>query len=371
MGMMKITEARKRTQPEKLGQLPFFNRQRVETLMADVLGELTPENRTTSPDPRIRYEWNQRVMERDPARIPTPALNPWDIPGTYDDPEASDEILRRIDNEFHSATDLAIRWRTLGDVAAGAGAIRVIKEWAVNYTYKADIDKNDNGALVWSSRWPVLIQATMMVRDHPDYTPEIEAAMRASTLNGAHISMANRADNNTGTWGIVWEFAAAALLADRDRFDAAALRWQSNLNNGVKNNIPIHEIYRQGGIIVGNGKDGLWYSNFFMMALTIAAEWARFGGIWLYDSKCPDGSSFKGLAMQVREWTRFPNTYPYNTSSTPTTTGRILPHDDILHALWPTAESQWLIDNFPNGNDRDSSGVRGTVLAYRYRPLWG
>jgi hypothetical protein len=47
-------------------------------------------------------------------------------------------------------------------------------------------------------------------------------------------------------------------------------------------------------------------------------------------------------------------------------------YDDILHALWPHEESQWMLDNFPEGFDsRDVYGMRQWVLAYRYRELYG
>lgn len=363
-------QARTEYFPSKLGSLPFFNEQRIIT-MRNLLAPLDGSNRTSIGDKRLAYEWNSRVMSTSSAYIPQGPLNPWDIPGTYDDPEASSIVLNMISQDFNTAVDLALRWRALGDSVAAQGAIRILTAWAVNSTFAADAENSDNGALVWSSRWPVLLQAAMMVRDHPSYTPTLETALRNATMSGAHISMAHRADNNTGTWGIVWEFAVAMFMSDAARFDRAVRRWQSNLNNGVQNNIPVHEIYRHGGTIKGDGKDGLWYSNFFVYALTVAAEWARFGGKWLYDHVTPDGSTFKGLALKVRGWSANPSTFPYNTSESPTGTSRSLPHDEILHALWPDKDSQWMVEGFPTGSDRDSTGFRGAVLAYRYRPLWG
>lgn len=350
-------------------QTPFFNTGRVETLKT-LLGELNPDGTTNSPIERLAYEWNERVMATPTSFVAAGPVNPWNIPGTYDDPTGSDAVLELIEADFQACAYLAIRWAVLGDTAAADAAVRILDAWAVNLTWVIS-GTNATGTLVWSSRWPVLLQAAMILRGYVGYTESLDDRLKAATEHGRIMSQARYGNNNTGSWGVVWEMAAAVFLGDRDMFDTAIMRWRTNFESGVVNNVPVEEIYRQGGILHGDGRTGLWYCNFFVYALTVAAEWARFGGEWLYDFKCRDGSTFKDTVLRVRSWTAHPSTYPYNSSPNATTNSRILPHDEITHALWPNADSQLLIDTFKQGNTRDNIGVAGAVLAYRGRPLYG
>lgn len=364
-----LENARRASQREKFGTLPFYTKQRVDSLL-DIL-DLDSGNISQHSDQRFAFEWNNRVMAAKTSYTIKGPMQPFDFAGTYVDPEQAAADIAIINDDVWTAVDLATRWKVLGDTEAGLKVIDIISAWAIDLDFVVDNNGSATGTLVWSSRWPVLLQAAMMVRDHPAYTTVLDTRLKNTTLRGSFASTAFSHGNNVGMWGVCWEFAAAVFTEDRTRFNNAIARWFDLFDTNVKNNIPIHEIYREGGITNGNGKDGLWYSNFFVQAMVISAEWARYGGVWLYDHKAPDGSTVEGLVKQVRRWSAYPEEYPFNTSTRPTGTIRILPHDDITHALWPNADSQRLMDLFKIGNDRDSSGMRGAVLVYRYRPLQG
>lgn len=367
MSWMSAEVARTKGDLSLFGAVPFFTPGRVSTLLT-LLGTLGTDGKSTTAPPRVRAEWN-RVVAANAAYAPQGPLVPyWDIPDTYGESDAPSVALALVEQEFAVAADLAIRWKVRGDQAAGQGCVNMLTAWSVQQLPTSRL--NVTGPLMWCNRWPLMIQAAMLVADHPAYTPALDAALKALTRAGLVLSLAYTESNNTAVWGVVYELAAGSFLRDRALFDRAVRRWRALFDYGVQGNVPVHEVSREGGV-QGNGSTGLWYSNFLVYAFTIAAEWARFNGVWLYDYTGRDGSTFRGLAEQVRFWTRYPASFVYNTSGTPSSTGRSLPHDEVLHALWPSPESLWILQQFPSGNSRDSIGVRGAVLAYRDRPLWG
>lgn len=369
MSFMTAEVARTKADASKFGSVPFFSPGRVATLL-HLLGDLAPDGTSATAPARVRHEWNQRVIAADANHAPTGPITPsWHVPDTYDDPTGQAAVLNLIKGDFDTAADLAIRWKVLGDEDAAEGCVRILTAWSAQ-VIPASKPSTATGPLVWCNRWPVMIQAAMLVKDYAGYTTALDTALKDVTRAGRRLGLAYTNGNNTAVWGVVYEIAAAVFLADRAMFDRAIRRWYALFDLGIRGNVPVDEVYRQGGGY-GNGSDGLWYSNFTLYAYTVAAEWARFNGAWLYDYRGADGSTFRGFAELVRSWTFNPGSFPFNSSGTPSTTSRSLPHDEILHALWPSTESQSILDRFPSGNDRDSTGVRGAVLAYRDRPLYG
>lgn len=365
MSFVNALQARTLAQPAKLGSDVFFTAGRLATL-TDVLGTFDANGRINTSDARVNFEWNSRVMGTSADYQPQGPLDPWHIASHYTDDEQNSQQLAIVDSDSNAAVDLALRWRVTGDTAALQGVIRILNAWSNIQQFESTNDS----ALVWANRWPKFIQAAMMIRDSNAYSNSLNNRLKQTTLRGLEISPAYNRSNNWAGWGLVNEFASAMFLKDQARFTKAVKRWRSLFDSSIVNNVPIEEVYRQLGT-QGNGQTGLWYSNFSLDSFTIAAEWARYGGEWLYDYQSPDGSTFKGFYENVRHWTRYPEQFPYNTSGSPSSTSRIMAHDDILHALWPHPESQWLLDRFTNGNARDTFGMRQWVLCYRYRPLYG
>lgn len=368
MSFATILDARKVSQPELFGTTPFWNPGRLATLK-ELLGPLSPTGETSNGIPRVIVEW-RRVLRASSMHIPAGPINPFIIPSTYGDPEGEKAALKIVDTDMDAAPDLALRWLVMGDTAAAYGAVRIIQAWTNITEWQPGVGATS--MLVWSDRIPKLIQAAMMLENFDGFTTAMNDAFKDTIQRS--INAGYRASlfytNNVGMWGTVFDIAAGVYLKDRALFMNGIRRWRSLFDDNIENNVPIHEVYRQENS-QGDGSYGLWYSNFTVYALTIAAEWARYGGEWLYDYKGKDGSTFRGLVELVRYWTRNPALFPYNSSGTPSRTVRTLPSDEITHALWPNEDSQWLLDNYPDGSDRDSIGVRGAVLIYRNRPLYG
>ncbi len=368
MSFMTAETARVNSDHSLFGSTPFWTKGRFSTLM-EMLAPLNPDGTSNIGIPRIQVEWN-RVANANPAYTILGPIQPFFIPGTYDDPDAQGVALNIVDSDFNNAVDLAMRWKAFNDIAAANKAVAIIVAWSTINSWT--LNGTATTPLVWSDRVPKLIQAAMMLKGFGGYTTLIEnnfkAMIQLSITN--KVSTTWNYNNNVGVWGVCFDIASASLLNNRSEFDRAIVNWRRLFDENITDNIPLGEVYREDGS-QGNGKTGLWYSNFLVYAFTMAAEWARFNGEWLYDYTSPDGSTFRGLVEQVRYWTRYPYNFPYNSSGTPSTTVRTLPSDEVTHALWPNEDSEWLLNNFPNGGDRDSIGSRGSVLAYRNRPLYG
>ncbi|WP_459343321.1 alginate lyase family protein [Arthrobacter sp. MDT3-44] len=300
------------------------------------------------------------------SRTPAGPINPFTIPNVYTDPQGSGEAVVKIRYDGVAALNFAIRYRLTGDESAAVAARNQIAPWLTVTGF--DAPAGSDTRLVWSDTWPFFIAAGMMIEQSEAWTEGDHAALKALTQLSLDLGITTLTyPSNQGAWGTFLEFAAAALLKDEARFLRTEREWRGTFSAYVHDNIPTHEVYRQGGT-QGNGSSGLFYSNFLLCALTFGAEWARTNGVWLYDYVAPDGSSLRGLYENVARWTRSPATFSYNTSGSVSVVSEIQGHYEILHALWPNADAAWLLANVPVV---DRYGFRYLTLTHRGQPLRG
>lgn len=354
--------------PSKFGELPFWNNGRLETLR-ELLGPLGPNRASNSTDVKLKYEW-QRVVDTSNTYTPKGPLTPFYIPHSGDDPAGTAAATEVIDSDSNVAMDLALRWMLFKEDADALAVVRILKAWSASSSWT--IDSRAATALVWSNRMAKMIQASLMIKSFSGYTQSDQQSFKSmisrSIAAGASASLVWT--NNVGAWGVVFDFASSVLLDDRTSFKSAIAKWVELFDYGVKKDIPELEVTREAGSN-GPGSNGLWYSNFLLCALIFGAEWARYSGEWLYDYVAPDGSSLKGLAKKIQDWSVHPTSFPYYPSTSVSSSIRALPHHQIIHALWPSEDSNRLYTSNVIGNDNDSVGLRSAALLYRGRPLWG
>ncbi len=346
MSLMTPERVRTVSQPDKFGvSMPLFNTERLATL-ADMItnGEL---------DARMTQKWND-ILAIDNTYVPKGPIDPFNIPPYYDDPVANNALTVIIRDDGITAVDLGIRYRMLGNEDDAAAVARIIEPWTTIQTF---VNLSES-RLTWSYKWTLFMQAAQLIEGSAAYTPTLKTTMETFTLAHMDMSTAYVQTENRAMWGCVLEVSAGAFLNDRAMFDKGIARWRELFESDVQGNIPVREILR--------GEQGLHYCNFMLNALAQTAEIARFNGEWLYDYVTADGSTFKGVWENVARWTATPSLYPYWAGSS---TIRIQAHVDILHALWPTVDSQYLIDTYTT--TQDTFGFRQGILAYRNRPLWG
>lgn len=324
--------------------LPLFNQGRVSTLKAMI------DSGTLSD--KMQSKWNAILLVSNEYN-PVGPINPWDFPPYYDNPAASEALTALIRSDAERAVDLGVRYRVLGDELDAEAVVRILSVWT-----GITIANDGDSRLTWSNKWPMFIQAAQLVSDSAAYTPAFKTAMEDQTRYGLSYSSAFNQTENRAAWGLVLNIASAGYLNDRELFDRTIERWRELFDHDIVDNIPLGETLR--------GSNGLYYCNFWLNAMTQAAELARFYGEWLYDYRSPNGSTFKGVWEKLAGWTANPETFTYWPGSS---TVRIQAHVDPLHALWPNADSLALITKYTT--TQDYYGFRQGLLAYRNRPLYG
>lgn len=402
----------------------------------------------------LAQKWS-KITDRDSSETSETALG-----STWALPNASTEyaILRNI----RRAGDLALRYQITRNAADAAAVCRILN--AFGSMTSADTTNNDN-ALHFSEWWPVLIQAAIYVQDSASYTESLDRKFQRATLSlydALHTAYTFEHQNNWIAWGLSLEFSVAGFTGDRQMHDNAVYRFQQYFREGIKSgwevrqpnspalgqlkdNVPIWEVYRtdydrsfpwspppasgqatSGGLAkdrstsIGNGGRGLLYSNHALNGITMACEWARLNGTWLYDYVTPDGSSVRGLWESVSYMNRWAEGGPQPGGNDPAredvswfnVTGsswdpqssrgvrgfywtRCYGYVNILQTLWPNEDAAYFIRSNryntnsastevdytlltptesapdPEAREIDYFGMRNTEFLYRRTGLWG
>lgn len=396
-----------------------YSSERIDFLREAIANDTLP--------PKLKAKWNT-IMALPSSWTVTGAFNPWFIPENYsEESESNQERLAKFRGDTQAACGYAFRYLVYGDEADAELAMSIVDKFSDITVFET----NAGSTLNWFDGWGLLIQVVLMLKDSPAATTTLVNRFKAvvSLALATLEPIAYTRENNWASWGLSMEFCAALLLQDRPRFDKAILRWYSLFDASVvsnyrvqnggpaqgqrKDNVPYLEIYRMGGGS-GNGAYGLLYSAFHLDGLTLAAEWARIGGVWLYDHVAPDGSSLKGFWEAISYQKRYGaatfsikylETQWYNTSNLdpPSSsyyysgyyTNRVGGSFYILQELWPLQTAYDLMNggfttdalpagmnpNYPTGRPstvsngvgilEDYYGMYGADLAYWGRPLYG
>jgi hypothetical protein len=385
MTLFLAEDARTRSHPEKFGG-PLIHPARIDSLRDKIT--------TGTMTPRMQSKWNL-VMSRPATHTIMRPADVWYFPENYGDTGDPTEALALFRADLMPCVDYAWRYLVNGNESDAEQVVAILSEYSLTPSF----DTNPGSTLRWFEGWPLFVQAAMMVRGSVAYTPTVEANFKAvlELAFDTFEPIAYTRPNNWAAWGLGMEMIAAPFFDDRPRLLRACTRWRQLFDSSIKSgidlqgevryNIPIHEIYRMGPG-QGNGAYGLLYSNSHLAGMTVAAEYARLSGEWLFDHVTPDGSNMQGWFLQQVYWTRNPTfeVLWFNTSDEPqyegTTyyrsgayTNRIWAYVDILGALWPNEMADSLMEyngSRPSYNIVDDYyGIRGVEPAYRHRPLYG
>lgn len=361
-------------------------------------------------DAAVQGGWETLLSEYALTDAATGPIDPFYIPNVYNFPAENAEAIVKVRYDGIRALNFALRWAIEGDAAAAAAACGHLEVWSHISSFNAPAGSDTR--LSWSYTWPMFIAAAMLVADSPSYTTTLDADLKDVTYRGRMMSTAYTNPSNQGAWGVVLELAMGVFLDDRARFGRALNQWRSMLDHyftltittqhswcnrvlGIfpptdpeelelwveptfgadcacpchhELHVPTEEVHRQSGG-QGDGRTGLFYSNFMGMALAVGAEWARFNGVWLYDYEAPGGSTLRGFWERLSGWTRDPLTFPFNTSGTNLTPPlEIAGHFEILQSLWPNVGAGWLL---ANRTVADRYGLRYLTLTHHGQPLSG
>lgn len=293
----------------------------------------------------LSQKW-EKISNRDNAMSPEDVPTTWRIIGGYEGGVNSNAIDRyRILRNFRPMGDLALRYQVYRDESDAAAVCRILDAFGDI----SDTDTNNDGSFLhFTEYWPILIQAAIYVQDSSSYTQALDNKLKNTTMMLYEVlatAYARQNENNWVSWGLSLEFAVAGFVGDRQMHDNAVFKFKQHFResiksgweiqqpyspaqNQTKDNVAIFEVYRNlhlqsepwypnpgqsttGGLTRnrvtsrGNGGRGLLYSNHALNGLTMAAEWARLNGTYLYDFFTSDGSSMKGFWESVAYMNRW------------------------------------------------------------------
>jgi len=377
MSVFTIDTARKASMPYKFGARGLWHPDRMSALRGMIAaGTLTD---------RMAVKW-ANIMSRPASYTIAGPPDEWYVPGFYVDPDAAEILHAKVRADGTAAVDYALRYAILGNEADAEQAAAILTAYSTITDY---VDADDS-PLSWHRRWLLFVQAARMLEGSAAYTSTIEDDFKAATLLGLNsLSRIYRRHNNWGTVGIASEIALSSFFGDREWFDRMIRTWYLHFDSSIKsgielggeirNNIPIHEIFREGNT-QGNGSHGLVYTNMTLAALAMGAEYARLNGEWLFDHESRDGSSLRGLYEQTAFWCRYPtpenlwfNTSNQHPESSYYNTGYGItygfPWFYILGALWPTEDVHYLQAEYPLTQSQDVYTLRHADLLYGAQPL--
>ena len=323
------TAARKRATPDRFGKAVLISPARIARLQQALATNRQPN----------RAAYDARAFQAPSTKAPT-LINPWHVPNAYTDPTGHANARTALQNDANRAYQYGLLYRMTGNEAYALEAVKHIQAWSTITSF----NKADDSTLAWCVHFPAFIFGADLVRPSAHFTSEIRAAFETLIRSSrTQMSTAYTHTNNWGAWGILFEASAAAYLKDRPMFDAVVARWKYFVRVALIGGVPFHEVRRQGGG-QGNGEGGLWYTHYALMPLTYAAEVMRVNGEYVFDYVSPRGESLKRLWDLASKWSAQPSTFVYNTSGTPTAHNAVLMgHIEMLHNLWPNADSAALL----------------------------
>lgn len=319
-------------------------------------------------------KWNNIILNKNLAYQPLGPLVPFTIPQGYsDDPEARSEAEFTIKNDVRYIADFATAYAVTQDESYAENAARLIDAYTL--TPFDIVEPTPNGVPshhVWCEHWLMAIQAVMLINESVHWTVEREEAF-VSLINRTADSVVSasssfRHTHNIFAWFVCYWIAAGGYAKNARVFGHGVFHFKDMLNNAIqsnflvrnrgiadgerKDNIPMWEIYRQGGG-QGNGSYGLLYSNAAMNPIMCAVEYARLHGVNLLNHETPDGSTIRGLYENVLGWNydpSVPNLW-FNTSAQQGNPQRyywreIRAFDELAYRLWPSAKQRWLLERW-------------------------
>lgn len=343
---------------------------------------------TNGLTPRMQSRWS--VVAARPAMYSIRGpVDPWKFDGHYDDIAGSNAKHALVRDDLRAAVDYALRYALFGNIADATVAASIMDAYSAIGSF---VDSQD-GPLAWTRYWPLLVQTAMLIGDMPNFGPVRDRFI--DTTKRAYNAFEKTAYTREQNWAAVAccnEIAISGYIGDRLWFMRALHQWRAQFNaqirSGVvlqgqaRNNIAVHEIYREGGSY-GNGSHGLGYSSMALNGFAMGAEWARLNGEWLFDHVSPDGSSLKGFYEQVAFWIHYPTPANlwFNTSNQDPGSDYYNqgyghtdrdPWADILYALWPNSDAAFILErDVPAKDDLHWEYMRMTEILYRDRPLYG
>lgn len=236
----------------------------------------------------------------------------------------SKEHYRRknaLRKNFRAALANALVAVILNDDESAENAITILDAWARLPSISARADSQ----LVFAYTFPSAIVAANLIHNSFSWAGESLFARMLETVAITVVDALGKEDNNRASWGVCLKSFLATYLDRAVWLDESEAAFEEAIKR---------QVFRVGGRVelpneTSRGDKGISYSNFSLMALTLAAQnmQAATGRNW-YSFSANDGCSLVSAWETVSEWMVDPSTYPYH--SNPRTEPERFSYSEIL-----------------------------------------
>ncbi len=274
----------------------------------------------------------------------------WAIPGFYDDHEAHEHAIEKLRKDATLAYEEALCFRILNESRYAKQSAKVINAWAS--TLKEFDPSLADTKLSMNEFFAPMIVAADLLNTSNEWT--VGDKLRFKDFIRQIILPLNTMEpkqNNHANWGVFLVLCAAAYTDDVVLFEKAKDRFKSLIDIQIgADGTMVLEYDRSdtknwhGGPT--KGKNGIWYSNYALMPITLAAEVLNSNGFDLYNYRTISGKSI-GLAFKkAAEWSRHPELFPfYKLNHGKLKGARAVSYFEILNQHWPDPNASELLSS--------------------------
>lgn len=281
------------------------------------------------------------------TQVPSP-VERWAIPGFYDGHEEHERAVVGLHRDSTLAYEEALCFRISNDRKYSKQSVRILKAWA-NTLKEADASLDDTKLSMNEFFSPMIVAADLLESSNEWSRAEkihFKKFVREIILP---LNTMKPKKNNHANWGVLLVLCAAAYADNLALFEEAEVRFKElmELQIGTDGTM-LYEYDRSdnknwhGGPT--KGKNGIWYSNYALLPMTLGAEVLRLNGRDVFEYRTPSGKSMQMAYEKISHWSFHPEDFPFYKSNNGQLKGaNAVSYFELLNLRWPTPDAAALL----------------------------
>ncbi len=277
------------------------------------------------------------------------AVAKWAIPGFYDGHADHENAVDGLHKDTTLAYDEALCFQISRDSKYAKESARLIDAWAMTLK-EADPSLADTKLSMNEFFSPMIVAADLL--ENSGAWSEVQKIRFHKFISEIVLPLNTMEPktNNHANWGVLLVLCIAAYNDDLALFEKAEARIKAlmDLQIGADGTMQL-EVDRSdnknwhGG--PNRGKNGLWYSNYALTAMTMSAEVLRLNGRDLFEYKTASGKSMRLAFEKTARWDRYPEEFPFYQSNHGDLMGaHAVSNFEILNQHWKNENATDLLE---------------------------
>ena len=291
----------------------------------------------------------QKNCENGLNEAPSP-VEKWAIPGFYDGHDSHEQAVEGLRKDSTLAYEEALCFRLSNDSRYAKQSIRIISAWA-NTLKEADSSLVDTKLSMNEFFSPMIVAADLLELSSDWNSQEKNHFKEFIQKIILPLNTMEPKKNNHANWGVFLVLCAAAYTDDFVLFEKAESRFKDLMDIQIgPDGMMLFEYDRSdtkdwhGGPT--KGKNGVWYSNYALMPITLGAEVLRLNGRNIFEYRTPSGKSIQLAYEKISDWNLHPEHFPFYKSNNGQIKGiRAISYFEILNQHWANSEVSELLKN--------------------------